>query len=270
MIDRADGPAEPDRDTPDGHAGTPVTVRLGSGGRGPETVAILIAVFVALALVKPWAWGGNAGSPRPTPRVPAATANVPSADPLADLRAHCQEPNGWRIYSRERWARMTVRSWKSFAPASAASGPLDPGIPVIPIGAQVDALGYCSPWSDVERPPVGINVTGWRIGTDLGYGGGPLAVTIALHPVDPGWPSVLGALYGPPVNRFDPTIVDTAGWPAGRYVFAIRAPGYERWWGVDVVPPGEIVPPGGVAPRDDPGPTPASDGARASPEPASP
>ena len=81
------------------------------------------------------------------------------------------------------------------------------------------------------------------------------------------------ALYGPPVNRFDPTIVDTVGWPGGRYVFAIRAPGYERWWGVDVEPPGEIAPPRGVAPRGEPGPTPAIEpdgGAAASPEAASP
>lgn len=271
MIDRADGPGEPD-EAAEGRAGTPVTVRLGSGGRGPSTVAVLIAVFVALALVKPWSWG-DGGAPRPTPRVPAAPVSVPSADPLAALRAHCQEPIGWRMYSRERWARMTVRSWKSFAPAYGASGPLDPAIPVIPVGAKVDALGYCSPWSDGERPPAGADVSGWRVGADLGYGARPFAVSIVLQPVDPSWPSVLGALYGPPVNRFDPNAIETVGWPAGRYVFAIRAPGYERWWGVDIEPPDDAEPPGGATPPGDPGPTPAVEpraDSAASPEPASP
>ena len=50
---------------------------------------------------------------------------------------------------------MTVRSWKSFVPAYGASGPPDPEIPMIPVGARIDALGYCSPWSDAERPPAG-------------------------------------------------------------------------------------------------------------------
>ena len=237
MIDRGDGPAEPDHDTEGPPTGTPFTVRLGPGGRGPGTIAILIVVFVALALVKPWAWGGSGGAPRPTPRIPAAPVSLPSADPLATLRAHCQEPIGWRIYSRERWAKMTVRSWKSFVPAYSASGPLDPEIPVTPVGARIDALGYCSPWSDAERPPAGAQVSGWKVDGDLGYGDRTFAVTIALQPVDPGWPSLLGALYGPPVNRFDPTVSDTVGWPGGRYVFAIQAPGYERWWGVDIEPP---------------------------------
>jgi hypothetical protein len=250
MIDREHEPRELGQDAAGQPTGTPVTVRLGSGGRGPAAVAVLIGVFVALALVKPWA--GGAGAPHPIPRVPQAPVSAPSADPLADLRSHCQEPLGWRLYSRERWATMTVRSWKSLDPAFGASGPLDPGIPILPLGAPVDALGYCSPWTGGERPPADASVSGWRITPETGYGATMLADPIALRPVDPGWPSVLGALYGPPVNRFDSNAVETPGWPGGRYVFAIRAPGFARWWGVLIVPPPLASPTPAAAPNGGP------------------
>jgi hypothetical protein len=252
--ERPNGRGGPDRDASERPAGAPVTVRLSSAGRGPAIAVGLIAVFVAVALIKPWALGG-AAAPRPTPRLTAAPTAVPSVDPLAALRVHCQEPAGWRIYSRERWAKVTVRSWRSLEPARAANGPLDPAIPIVPLGAQVDALGYCSPWSADERPPDTARVDCWRIATDGRGGGVAIAETNRLQPVDPGWPSILGALYGPPVDRFDSNAVETIGWPGGRYVFAIRAPGYQRWWGVDVEPP----------PAAD-----ASDGPAASARPGSP
>jgi hypothetical protein len=238
---RPNGGGEPDGDVVDRPAGAPVTVRLSSAGRGPGTVVGLIAIFVAVALIKPWAFGG-AAAPRPTPRMTAAPTAAPSVDPLAALRVHCQEPAGWRIYSRERWATVTLRSWRSLDPVAVANGPLDPAIPIVPLGAQVDALGYCSPWGAGERPPDTARVDGWLIAAD-GGAGRAVAGTIRLQPVDPSWPSTLGALYGPPVDRFDSNAVETIGWPSGRYVFAIRAPGYQRWWGVDVEPP----PPRGVS-----------------------
>ncbi|HEY8845578.1 MAG TPA: hypothetical protein VIM24_02870 [Candidatus Limnocylindrales bacterium] len=252
MNDRPNGWGEPDRDVLDRPAGAPVTVRLSSAGRGPGIAVGLIAIFVAVALIKPWAFG-DAAVPRPTPRLTAAPTAVPSVDPLAALRVHCQEPAGWRIYSRERWAKVTVRSWRSLEPAHGVNGPLDPAIPIVPVGAQVDALGYCSPWDAGERPPDAARVDGWRIATD--GRGGTTAETIRLQPFDPSWPSILGALYGPPVDRFDSNAVETIGWPGGRYVFAIRALGYQRWWGVDVEPP----------PAAD-----ATDGPAASARPASP
>ena len=258
MIDRAGGPVEPGRDAPQRPAEPPVTVRLGSPGRGPGVAAALITVFVALALIKPW--DGGPGAPRQTPRITAVPVEAPSIDPLAELRHHCQEPVGWRIYSHERWATLTVRSWKSFIPASIAEGPLDPVIPVIPLAAVIDGLGYCSPWTGAERPPDSARVRAWRIAPIVGRTVVADSVPIDLNAVDPGWPSVLGALYGPPVNRFDPTIADTVGWPGGRYVFAIQAPGFERWWGVEVEPP-HVVP----SPAAQPGGGPAASSRPASP-----
>ncbi len=241
MFDRPDGSAEPGDDDRRRPAAAPVTVRLAPAGRGTGVLAGLIAVFLAIALVKPWGDGDGARGPRPTPRVTAAPTVAPTADPLAALRRNCQDPPGWRVYSRERWASTTVRSWRTLEPVFGASGPLDPSVPILPLVGEIDALGYCSPWTAGERPPADAGIDGWRIalasGGDPRSGAEPRAESIPLQPFDPTWPSLLGALYGPPVDRFDPHLGDSVGWPAGRYVFAIRAPGYERWWGVDVEPP---------------------------------
>jgi hypothetical protein len=234
MNDRPAGRGDPDHDAAHRPAGVPVTTRLGGSGRGAGIVATLIAIFVGLALLKPWP---GAGSPRPTPQASVAPRAIATADPLAALRRHCEEPTGWRIYSRERWSTMTIRSWRSFEPAPGADGPLDPTIPVIPLGAQIVGLGYCSPWTGGERPPAEAQVGAWRLVPRGRAADEWLAATIPLQPLDPSWPSVLGALYGPPLGWIDPIVARDPAWLAGRYVFAIRGPGYERWWGVNVEPP---------------------------------
>jgi len=246
MTNRRDRPSDPGRDGEGRPTETKVSARLESRGRGPEIVAVLIAIFVGIALVKPWG-NGTSGEPRPTPRVSIAPVAAPSVDPLAQLRRNCEEPVGWRVYTSERWGRLTVRSWKTVDPVHGATGPLDVTIPTVPLAAQIDALGYCSPWSDGERPPADSLVTGWRISSERSRAG-PEAVPIVLESVDPSWPSVLGALYGPPVNRFDPNAIEVIGWPGGRYVFVIQAGGFERWWGVDVEPPTFLAPIDGDAP----------------------
>ena len=233
--------------------GVAITTRLGGGNRGAGIVGALIAIFVVVALVKPWPDGGV---PRATPRVVVAPVALATADPLAELRHHCQEPPDWRIYSQERWGSMAVRSWRTLEPAYRATGPLDPAIPIVPVSARIDALGYCSPWTQDQRPPDSALVESWQVVThgreaDGGSLGTPLVTSLSLHPLDPGWPSVLGALYGPPTNRFDPMIVETGGWPGGRFVFALRAPGYQRWWSVDIEPP-SAEPSASAAPSPEP------------------
>ena len=259
MTIRRDRPGDSARDGERRPTETRISARLEPKGRGPEIVAVLIAIFVALALVKPW--GSGPGAPRPTAHVTVAPVAAPSIDPLAALRHHCEEPVGWRVYTSERWAKITVRSWKTMDPADRAIGPLDPAIPIIPLAAQIDALGYCSPWTGSERPPAAAIVSGWMYTSDRGPDVQPSAVPIDLQLADPGWPSVLGALYGPPVDRFDPNAIETIGWPSGRYVFAIQAPGFERWWGVDIEPPPRSAqsadaPTPGVAPAGGPAESP--------------
>jgi hypothetical protein len=250
MNDRAPDGREPENDVEDRSDDAPVTVRLASAGRGPGVIVGLVAVFLAIALIKPWTFGGV--STRPTPRPTAPAAPAPSADPLAALRLHCQEPDGWRVYSSEHWAALTVHSWRTLDPAPAADGPLDPRIPIVAVVAEIDGLGYCSPWTTAQRPPADAQVDGWVI-TDGGNRGGhgvvlTLAEPIPLQPIDSSWPTVAGNLYAPPDNRFDPMIVAPVDWPGGRYVFAVRAPGYQRWWGVDVEPPPIQAPSPNIAP----------------------
>jgi hypothetical protein len=239
MNDRPGSRTGPERIAAADPPGAATTARLGGGGGGAGVVAALIAIFVAVALVKPWP---GPGAPRPTPRLTVTPRVIASVDPLAELRLHCQEPPGWRIYSQELWSTLTVRSWRSLEPAYRASGPLDPAIPIVPLAARIDALGYCSPWTPDQRPPDTARIDGWRIvipgrEADGGQFGPPVAATATLQPLESGWPSVLGALYRPPADEDHGAAGATAVWPDGRFVFAVRAPGYERWWAVDVEAP---------------------------------
>ena len=106
------------------------TVRIGGRDPWPLWIGGLIAIFLGLAVAKPWVVGGPAGFPAATPSAANVTV-APSLgpDPLAALREHCQEPLGWRVYSREAWNGRTVRTWSSVEPAHSATGPRDPTIP---------------------------------------------------------------------------------------------------------------------------------------------
>jgi len=53
MTNRRDRPSDPGRDGEGRPTETKVSARLESRGRGPEIVAVLIAIFVGIALVKP-------------------------------------------------------------------------------------------------------------------------------------------------------------------------------------------------------------------------
>lgn len=214
------------------------TIRLAGRGHGPSIVAVVVAVFLAIAWIKPW----PAGAPRAAaiPAGPTRPPPEPTADPLSDLKYHCQEPSGWRVYARERWAGRALRSWRTMEPARAATGPLDPGIPVIPLGATIVNLGYCSPWNTAERPPAGAVVAAWRLTvrtTDPRSGWD--AAAIELRATAPTPATVVASLFAPPARELDQDGSSADGiWAAGRWVFTVRGAGYERWWAIDVQLPG--------------------------------
>ncbi len=124
-------------------SGSPQLTRIAGPGRGPGVALAAAAVFLVLAILKPWTAipgfeaggspGTGAGGPNPdqatgsgaAPQRPSA-----SADAVSDLERHCPQPSGWRVFAHERWSGGSVRSWKSLTPARDASGPLDPTIPV--------------------------------------------------------------------------------------------------------------------------------------------
>jgi hypothetical protein len=194
----------------------------------------LIVTFLAIALVKPWVGGALAPAP-PFPTPAAAASPSIGPDPLAALREHCQEPLGWRVYSRETWLGREVRTWRSVEPVSRVTGPGDPAIPVVALGPWVEALGYCSPWTGAERPPADATVSAWRRG-DAARGGERLVVVV-LRAIAPGEPTPLGALYGAIDAGPDQPVEAATGWPAGRYVFAVRAADWQRWWVVEIAGP---------------------------------
>ena len=239
------------------------TVRIAARDRWPGTWAGLIGLFLLGALLKPWDTASLA-PPTTEPAAALAPASAPDAssgpDPLAGLRDHCQDPLGWRVYSHELWIGRRVRTWRSLEPAGRASGPADRAIPLVALGPFVDALGYCSPWSGPERPPEDARISAWRDNVDGGTAG---MTAVPLRAIAPDHPTALGALFGrvepsrPAASAGAPTAGPT-GWPAGDYVFALRATGWERWWAVQVVP------------RDEFGPDPAASADPPAARPASP
>ena len=225
------------------------TVRIVARDRWPVAWAGLIGLFLVGALIKPWV--GPALAPPsfgPAAAEPATLAPSVGPDLLAGLRVHCQEPIGWRVYSREMWIGRSVRTWRSVEPVAGSSGPADPAIPIVPLGPFVDALGYCSPWTGPERPPDDAQIMAWRW-NDAARGGDGLAL-LPLETIAPRDPTVLGALFAAAraprsgaAPGSDPTATPgPAGWPAGRYVFVLRATDWERWWAVQVATPDRQVP----------------------------
>jgi hypothetical protein len=213
------------------------TTRLAGRDRGPGAILAAIVLFFAIAWIKPWPAPPIPLAPLPAP--PTAAPPTPTADPLSDLKHHCQEPPGWRVYAHERWGGRSLRSWRSLEPAQAASGPLDPTIPIVPLGAAITSLGYCSPWNTDERPPAGAEVFAWRLEPRAGASATVIATAVPLRSLAPTRATVVAALYAPPAAaapaRSSPPV---DGWAAGRWAFAVRAPGYERWWAIQIeVPP---------------------------------
>jgi hypothetical protein len=239
MSDRSMPGAPPDGERGDRRggerSGRPALVRIADRGRWPLVLTALIAVFLIGAMLKPWASAPRhqalvqAPTPQPTEIPPPV-----EPDPLAGLRAQCEEPAGWRVFSRGGFLDLAIRVWRSVVPATAAIGPLDPAVPLVQVGPVNEAVGYCAPWTGTERPPDVSLVSAWRLGRGSD---GSTAVPVALVRVAPDRASVLGALYAGPTDGSGPVAGLDAGWPVGRYVFAVRSPTWERWWAIDVSAP---------------------------------
>jgi hypothetical protein len=205
---------------------TTTLVRMDGAGRRTTVLVVAIAVFVAVALVKPWPSGTAPGfSLRPGTPPPTES---PSADPLAAIRLDCQDPPGWRIFSREIWSGGVLRSWRSLVPVAGPTTPLNAAIPIVPISPEITALGYCAPGPGPERPPDEVALRIWSVGSGATGAADvrevePASASVTLRPP-------LGALYAaPPPGGSDPFL-----WPPGTFVFELAALGYERWWGVRI------------------------------------
>lgn len=218
-----------------------------SGGTGRWRAAVaVVAVFLVVAVLKPWGDTGTTGRTGRTSGDATAVepgrqmvAAAPADDELADLRSNCDEPFGWRVYSREGPMRgMPFRVWSSVTPATSATGPTDPTIPLVQVGPTIEALGYCAPWEGADAPPQGVGVAAWELEPVDGSDGTVTARRLALDEVAPARPSQFTGLY----HAHDPAGAGASHdpnetWPHGRYVFLVAADGWARWWAVEVSHP---------------------------------
>jgi hypothetical protein len=142
----------------------------------------MAAVAMALAVVKPWALGGDAPTtaitPDTTPAVDATvapsdmpdTASIGVLEPLPasasgiiDLPGggtlDCADPQGWQVVLDATTGGLATRTWVAVDPGP-AMGPLDPTAPLIRIvSGPVARLGFCAP-----VPADGAASSGWTVG----------------------------------------------------------------------------------------------------------
>ena len=141
-----------------------LTARRPPVGRWLAITAVALAIVVA----KPWSspnaprgagadgavTGGPVGGPRnPSAAVPAAIPSTVAEGARQIVAAFCLEPSSWLIASVERWRDQRIRVWRALEPATAASGPDDPAIPIVTVVSEgLTELGWCAPVVGAERP----------------------------------------------------------------------------------------------------------------------
>ena len=191
----------------------------------------LVGAAVVLAFYKPWDTGGKA----PPGSVYLPVVATPHVDPtphatteLDMVAGFCLEPSGWRVYSSERFGGQGVRSWTAMTPMSAATGPDDPRIPIVPVVSQaVLAIGFCAPVYGRDEPPTDATDRIYRVTSTMVAGERVTQIEL-LAPirVEPqGRASYLGAAYAPESGP---------GWLDCVYVVHVEGSGYSRWFGIHV------------------------------------
>ena len=210
--------------------------RFATVDRSPLVATALVATLIGLAILKPWAAAdmpstGPQGADRgvaaatdaasPTSRLSPTPAPTSTGEAVIE---QCHDPGSWRTATIETWRDQTVRVWRAIDPA-AASGPLDPTIPIVPaVGNAIPAIGYCAPTSGPQQPVGQASIRAWRL--DRG-----VAHPIDLRQVAPvRVTSPYGALFGPPAG------LGSTGWPSGIVVLRYDelAADTQRWFAIEV------------------------------------
>ena len=214
----------------------------------------IVVIGLVIAVAKPWTWAdaatseGNGGPVHGLSSVPSrptasATIKPDSAGPA--VAAFCLDPGGWRVASIELWRDQTIRVWRAFEPATMASGPDDPKIPIVGLVSEgVTELGWCAPAVGNDRPRRSAAVEVWRRSETKAT---PIRLVRSQPEVGD---SAFGALYRPPAlaSRADVDDVGTEpvttaslrpprlrSWIDGTYVFRYRETrGWERWFAIQV------------------------------------
>jgi hypothetical protein len=197
-------------------------------------VVALIALGVAIALLKPWGPGattepGRASQPAgPAPVVAPALAPIPTTAPR--VNGACDYGSAWRLLTVGQNAGHLVETWYSADPVH-AQGPTDASIPVVRMYTDgLRELGYCAVTQPVGPRPV-LAVEAWRLVLGDPPEAIPLVRTSRFAPTDPD----VGALYAAPVS---PGGTAGVAWPPGHYVLVVRygpQPLEADWFSVAVV-----------------------------------
>ena len=184
----------------------------------------LVAAFVLAAVLKPWGGGGPvAATLRPDLAVPIAVTPVPTEDRTATglAVATCLGTGAWRVASLETWRNRDVRVWRAIDPVAAATGPLDPAIPAVPVVADVlSGLGWCAPAFGPDLPVGPARVRAWLVVDGV-------ARVVALRQVQPvDGVTPIAALYLP----------SSGAWTSGLVVFEYRdsGTGAARWFAAEL------------------------------------
>ena len=198
---------------------------------------MLVAVAMAVLLVKPWAAdpagpgagtaGGDVNRGDRVADSPVSTTPAPT-DPYAELVVTCGKPSGWRVATLQTWIGRAapIRTWLAADPVP-AGGPADPRIQAVPVATDlVLAMGYCSPVGP-DQPPQGITVEIWSVPD------GAAPVLLHARRFEPIHAHPLGGLWLPTEDR-SVTMDGMAGWAPGRYAIRLGARSYERWLGVEI------------------------------------
>ena len=210
--------------SPDGTR--PVVVRVPAPRRDTAArVAIVLAAFLAVAIVKPWPSSEPRAAAGPVSR--GASAEPRPTETISPVAGYCNDPVGWRIATVEQLLDGTaLRGWGAVEPV-VATGPRDVRIRSFVVSsASVSALGYCAPPYDIPPPDAQVRI--YRVDDRRA----PEQISVVRLGPNPA--SSLGALYRPPPDAQTP-MPNAPSWATGLYIFEVStADGYQRWFGADV------------------------------------
>ena len=192
--------------------------------REPSIIVAVIAVFLLVALLKPWSSGENGssnGQPSDRGAIPIPSSSELATDGQPSLAATptILDPNAMacltdateQVVILERWAGHEVRSWVA-AVDTTVSGPLDERLVPIPFfSTHVIGLGICAPrtGSGTQQPAARlldvqsiVRTVGGPLAVDLGV---PDPITLQMGGSEPAF------LYGAPVATVPKSSVGPPG-----------------------------------------------------------
>ncbi|MGZ3587183.1 MAG: hypothetical protein ACXVAE_00930 [Candidatus Limnocylindrales bacterium] len=226
-------------------ASAPEPLRPPSRRAGPLPLAVLMIVFVLVALLKPWSWGAAGGSTAAIAGWPAPTSTGAPASTAADRASAFVGPIPPRDLDYD-WGGTAARlavvgSWTLTPLVAGAVGPgpergdaLPPRVRLVPATSRaisrttigLDPRASHGPW--VERPPVVVwpegNATLYALALTAPSGEAPTSlrlwadfdetqlIPLGVRELGSGYPTV--RLLLPPIW---PGRAASDGWEAGTY-----------------------------------------------------